>query len=244
MIRAVTLDWWGTIAEVPDGASAREMRRLRIARFVEAAHQEGIRVDPTAVERAYDQQGDLLTASWARHVEPSPDEQVDIFLRLADLDRTDPRLVRAVGEAFGGALLDRPPRLFPRVPETLERLRAAGYAIGLVSNTGRTWGRYLRALQEAAGIGRYFTVRIFSDEVGARKPDPRIFHAALAGLPVPAAEVAHVGDDPTADIAGARSVGMRAVWFDAAGAAAAPSDADAVIRDHGELLAVLGRWAR
>ena len=51
----------------------------------------------------------------------------------------------------------------------------------------------------------------FSDEVGVRKPHPEIFARTLAALGVSASEAAHVGDDLTTDVAGARGIGMRAI---------------------------------
>ncbi|HMK85325.1 MAG TPA: HAD family hydrolase, partial [Steroidobacteraceae bacterium] len=48
---------------------------------------------------------------------------------------------------------------------------------------------------------------------GAAKPDARIF-AALADLAgVDAGEILHVGDDPVADVVGARQAGMQSAWL-------------------------------
>src|SRR5439155_1697880 len=127
--------------------------------------------------------------AWARHRELSPEDQVDLLLRLAGIDRRDPAIVGLVSEALGGAILVRPPNFFPHVRETLDALRARGFAIGLISNTGRSWGRYLTKLQQAVGIGPQFDVRVYSDELRTRKPDPRMFAAALTGLRLMADEV-------------------------------------------------------
>lgn len=239
-IRGVTFDWWGTMAVIPPRDDAEAVRDLRISRLEARLHDLGAHAERTALLMAYDRQGEVIADAWGRHQELGPDEQVQAFLRFAELDGTDPRLMGAVGEAFGAAILDRQPAVFPHLEATLERLAARGLAIGLISNTGRTWGRYLTDLQDAIGIGRYFRSRAYSDELRVRKPDPHIFRAALAGLRLRPDEVVHIGDDATADIAGATAVGMRAVWFKTGYWPDGHADrADAEIRDLAEFPAVV-----
>ena len=48
-------------------------------------------------------------------------------------------------------------------------------------------------------------------DVGAAKPDRRIFALALARLDVPASEALYVGDDEDRDVAGARAAGLEAI---------------------------------
>jgi putative hydrolase of the HAD superfamily len=45
------------------------------------------------------------------------------------------------------------------------------------------------------------------------KPDPRIFEILLQRAGLRAGEAAHVGDDPEADVEGARGAGLRPVWL-------------------------------
>lgn len=95
----------------------------------------------------------------------------------------------------------------------LGRLQAAGYRLGVVSNSD---GRVAEAL-EAVGLARYFEVVIDSKLVGYEKPDPRIFQPALASLGVTPAEALYVGDLYEVDVVGARQAGMAAVLLDPAG---------------------------
>jgi len=242
MIEGVTFDWWNTIA-VTTADQDRRLRELRIERLLKAV--AGLPVTDEDLLRAYDRQTALLQEDWARNVDLHPEQQIAVFLKFAGLDGGDPALARAVAEAFGGALLEIPPALFPHIAETLEALKREGVGVGLVSNTGRTWGRYLRTVQDRLGIGRFFDVRVFSDEVGVRKPEPDIFEAALAGLGLPPERVVHVGDDVGADVAGAVALGMRAVWFNTGRWPDATTDrADAEVHDHAELPALLKGWRR
>ena len=243
MIEGVTFDWWNTLA-VTSADQDRRLRKLRIERLRPALSHLARRAPPEdALLSAYDRQTELLADAWARGVDLDPAEQIATFLRLAGLDGQAPVLGDAATEAFGGALLEIPPTLFPRIADTLEWLKREGYAVGLVSNTGRTWGRYLRQVQDRVGIGKYFDARVFSHEVGIRKPDPRIFEAALSELGLPPDRVVHIGDDVTADIAGAKGHGMRAIWFNTGFWREARADtADAEIADHNELPTILRRW--
>lgn len=54
---------------------------------------------------------------------------------------------------------------------------------------------------------------VVSEEEGISKPDPEIFRRALARVGCAASAAVMVGDSWTADIAGARAAGLRAVWF-------------------------------
>lgn len=53
-----------------------------------------------------------------------------------------------------------------------------------------------------------------SYEVGAFKPQPEIYHAALEFVDLPPERVLFVGDTLRADVDGPRAVGMKAVHID------------------------------
>jgi HAD superfamily hydrolase (TIGR01509 family) len=130
--------------------------------------------------------------------------------------------------------------------QMLSRLSGQGLQLGLVSNTfvpGPVLDRHL-ALH---GLLDFFPVRIYSSEVGFRKPNPRIFRAALERMGVGPDEALFVGDLVKTDIVGARRVGMRTVLKQPWGrAGAAHPVADMVIRRLSELpdaIAALRRGA-
>ncbi len=90
--------------------------------------------------------------------------------------------------------------------EILKRLRP-DYRLGVISN----WYGNLDAIIAEAGMKRLIDAVIDSTRVGAFKPDPTIFVAALKELRVPAAEAVMVGDSIAKDCAPAHEVGMRTV---------------------------------
>jgi len=95
---------------------------------------------------------------------------------------------------------------------TLQTLRQRGYRLGLVSNAGDDDD--VQALVDKAGVRTYLDVILTSAAEGVRKPNPRIFHAALnlLGGVVPA-RAAMVGDTLGADILGAQNAGLTSVWI-------------------------------
>ena len=90
------------------------------------------------------------------------------------------------------------------------------------------------------GIGHHFDFVVTSESVGAAKPHPDIFHAALAQAEAAPREVLHVGDDPARDVCGAAEVGMRTVWVNTAGEPwPGGPEPDAVVRRLDELEPIL-----
>lgn len=113
--------------------------------------------------------------------------------------------------------------------DALDRLRAAGLRLGVVSNSD---GRVEEALT-AAGLRDYFEVVVDSTHAGVEKPDPTIFRAALEALGVAPAEALYVGDLYEVDIVGATAAGMPAVLLTAG---AAPAEPCATVASLGALV--------
>jgi HAD superfamily hydrolase (TIGR02253 family) len=99
-------------------------------------------------------------------------------------------------------------RLFPDVLSTLDRLHRR-FHLGIITN-GMT--EIQRNKIQRLGIEPYFDTVLISQEVGCLKPDPRIFELALARVPCRPEEAVMIGDSPDRDVAGARAVGMHALW--------------------------------
>ena len=81
---------------------------------------------------------------------------------------------------------------------------------GIVTN-GSTTGQHVAC--QAAGLDELAPFIIISEAAGYKKPDPRIFRDALelTGLASPE-QVMFVGDNPRADVDGAKRFGMKAAW--------------------------------
>ncbi len=70
---------------------------------------------------------------------------------------------------------------------------------------------------DVMGVRHLFSVVLISEEVGIRKPDPRIFRMCLEKLGLNPSEAIFVGDNPVLDVAGATAVGIRAIWLNCRG---------------------------
>lgn len=99
--------------------------------------------------------------------------------------------------------------LFPETIEVLEYFRNHGYKMGVISDTSPSLEYTLQQL----GIAKYFTSFTASSLVGAGKPSPIIFNAALKAQGVSAKESLYVDDyKPEAD--GAREQGFTSFLID------------------------------
>ena len=81
-------------------------------------------------------------------------------------------------------------RLFEDTLPVLDRLKADGYRLGIISN----WDHRLFSIVEQLGLGSYFEHVTASSKVGTAKPGAAIFHHALQALKVPAEGAIHIGD--------------------------------------------------
>ncbi|RPJ67704.1 MAG: HAD family hydrolase [Acidobacteria bacterium] len=96
------------------------------------------------------------------------------------------------------------------VPEALERMRAMGLRLAVVSNAN---GK-LKVLLERMGLARHFDVMLDSHEEGVEKPDRRLFDLAVERMGARREETVHVGDLFSVDVGGARAAGLQAILLD------------------------------
>lgn len=100
--------------------------------------------------------------------------------------------------------------LFPDAIPTIERLKAQGYLLGIVSNGPSV---LQNKKLDTAGIRGLFDVVAVSGDYGIHKPDRRLFDLAAQKLGVPNESCVFVGDHPVNDIKGALGADMQAVWM-------------------------------
>jgi putative hydrolase of the HAD superfamily len=124
---------------------------------------------------------------------------------------------------------------FPFLIETFNTLKQQGYLLGTISN-GR--GAFQMSAISGLGIVDYFDAILISEIEGIRKPQPEIFHSAIDRLGGSAQTSVFVGDNPEADITGAKNAGMRAIWKRNS-QWLEPKDADATIDELSEIPALL-----
>ena len=98
----------------------------------------------------------------------------------------------------------------PEADQALHVARANGLRTAVISNSNGTVADILTSL----GLAKDLEFIIDSSKVGVEKPDPRIFHIALARAGLEPAEAVYVGDLYSIDVLGARAAGLPAILMD------------------------------
>jgi HAD superfamily hydrolase (TIGR01549 family) len=243
-LTALTFDLWNTLYSADDGAmNLVRPRRMEALRQVLASG--GAHPSEEELQQTYRAGFEAYMGAWDSGLHFGASEQVLFFLQRFGVG-VEALPVTAVDEATAAiedASLLADLQLLPGARETIPALAAAGYRLGIISDTSLTPGRILRRFLECDGLLHSFQVLTFSDETGYPKPDPRMFTRTLAALDSEPARAAHVGDTPRTDIAGAKALGMTAIRYAAAADHDEPPEADFVIRDHREIPGLLERLA-
>lgn len=102
--------------------------------------------------------------------------------------------------------------------DTLPTLDALPQRLGIITNAELA---FQLGKTDAMGITGRFEHVIASGEVGAVKPEARIFRAAVERFSVDAAQAAYVGDRLRTDAIGAAEAGLLGIWLDRNGVATA-----------------------
>jgi putative hydrolase of the HAD superfamily len=127
------------------------------------------------------------------------------------------------------------PDLAPGVHDALLALHGR-YRLGVISDTIFSPGRTLRRILKEEDLLELFEAFAFSDEVGASKPDRKMFDTAADQLGIKPDQMLHVGDREKNDVEGPQAVGARAILVTVVkDRRSGPSKADAICSDYREL---------
>jgi putative hydrolase of the HAD superfamily len=228
-IRAVTFDWYGTLAR-----HRGSIGRTRAFQNYLDAHGLSAEWYPRIIYDVFEYYADAYSPSasagdkrafWIEFTKRLFRQASVRGMAVEAADHAD-----AVRDIFGATCFE----LFPEVPAVLAGLRERGLRLAIVSN----WQRGLHHFCHELDVAASFDAIISSADVAAEKPDPRIFAEALRRLGVSPADAIHVGDTIRDDVDGARAAGMHAVLVDREDAREYAGER---VRQLGELL---GRWER
>ncbi len=207
MIKAIFFDFYNTLVRFWPP----------LDQIQQASCQEfGFNIEPEAISYGYS----VADIYFNRENEIKPlatrteEERLDFFARYEQilLDNAGLSVTTDLARQIWQIAISVPKDfiLFEDTIGALERLKAQGYQLGVVSNLRRDMNELCRNL----GIGPYLDFCLTSAEIGVEKPDPAIFVAALERAGVAAPEAVHVGDQPRSDLVGARGAGLHAVLLD------------------------------
>ena len=99
--------------------------------------------------------------------------------------------------------------VYPETAQTLKYWSSLGIELGIISNFDTRLYRVLQALDLVAP----FQSITLSTEVGAAKPNPTVFEAALHHHRCPPAAAMHIGDSFEDDYRGAKAAGLQTRWL-------------------------------
>ena len=183
--------------------------------MLKVLNSHGLKPSRKRLLAAYDRSGAWLQTAWQTHNEISTlDQARRIATEAVGRLPENSQLMQELENVYVKPVLELPPRLNDEAVETLNGMSDRSIRIGLICNIGRSSAKILRDLLWHFRILDFFTATIFSDEIGIRKPDRRIFEAAAIRLGVSISTIVHIGDHPEADAWGAKQAGMKAVLLE------------------------------
>ena len=213
-VKAVTFDLWETSLFEKDGESARRAD-ARCKNLTQALNNLGVRVSIEEMSVAIRETVSSMITIWETNKDVACIDQIRLIIKNAskDLPELNREWINRLFFAYNLSVREVPPYLNPEARKALNDLKKRHKSIGLICNTGLTSGAGLRQFLADEGVAEYFSLMIFSEEIGIRKPDPRIFHLAAERLGVQPCEIVHVGDNLKADVWGAMNAGLKAIHF-------------------------------
>lgn len=177
--------------------------------------EEGLPVSANEVERVLGEmpppQDPRVT--WSTSQEASRAFWGGLYARILSSLRIDDPSDRLAGMLYERFLRYESYRAFPDVVPTIEKIKAAGLYVGLISN----FEEWLEEMLTHWEIAALFDGLIVSGKEGIEKPNPEIFARALQRASVSAEQAVYVGDHPLLDIEAAEAVGMTAILIDRRG---------------------------
>lgn len=198
-IRAVLVDFYGTLARATTWVSADEVLAEHGYELDDHHREIFYAGGLDGVEHDEHSQSRDHYLAWQR-------ERTLAMLAASDVH---PGEYETIIEKLRAGAETRVLEPYDEVPDVLAAVRARGVPIVVCSN----WDWDLREAVAESGLTDAVDAMVSSAWVGARKPHPRIYAAALAAIDVPAPDVLFVGDTWGPDVAGPLEMGFRPLYL-------------------------------
>ena len=151
-------------------------------------------LDPTAIPAE--------EYAWWKAIAISTFKMAGVFDQFSDFESF-------FGDLYFHFATAKPWFIYPDVEECLEYWYSQGIELGVLSN----FDSRIFPVLEMLNLANFFKSVTISTEVGAAKPDPLLFAAALQKHSCPASEAWHVGDSYEQDYEGAKTAGLKGIWL-------------------------------
>lgn len=212
IIKGIVFDINGTLTDIRTNEWHDDVYRV----LSNILSYQGILLDPNVVKDLYFQ---TMKEQRAAYGERYPEfDAVSIFHEIITRHSTDftrklpseklDQLPKFLAEAHRAASRFRL-QLYPGVIDTIWQLQTK-YRLAIISDAQTAY-----AIPElnAVGLSGFFDPIIISGHLGYRKPDERLFSAALTAMKMQVSEVLFVGNDMYRDVHGAQKLGIKTVFF-------------------------------
>lgn len=184
-----------------DAGDILYFRPQRGRNFGAFLHDLGLEISPLHAQR----KKEIQYKAYRGHI--SHDEYRESIVRMYGI--TQPEQIERGKQALVAD--DANVAFFEGVADTLCKLKEQGFLLGIVTDTANSIAAKLSWF-ERGGFGHVWDSIVSSMDVGTRKPDSRIYHAALEQLGVEPKEAVFVGHKAS-ELDGARALGMPTVAF-------------------------------
>lgn len=213
-IEAVTFDLWQTLLLEKDGWEARRTN-ARCGNLIKVFENLGVKVTLEHMEAVFDQLKSWLMNIWNVDKEVAHLDQIHFLLNAVTRGATMAKeeWTSQLSSAAIAAFFEVPPYLNPDAGRIFRWLKDKRKHIGLICNVGLTPGFALREFLRREDVADFFDIMLFSDDVGIRKPSPRIFEMAIQHFEVEPHKIVHIGDNLKGDVWGAKNAGLKAIYL-------------------------------
>jgi putative hydrolase of the HAD superfamily len=129
---------------------------------------------------------------------------------LSRLGAPEEKLAWRIGNRYRD-IREEGQRLLPGALETLEKLKALGIRLALLTNGS---AEAQRAKLNRFELAQHFDYLCIEGEFGCGKPDARVYRVALEALAAGPGDTWMVGDNLEWDVVAPMRLGITGIWFD------------------------------
>lgn len=207
MIKAVFFDLYQTLIHYEPPREEVHAQMLR---------SYGIEIEPQRLLRPISVADRFFYEEHARHPlsKRSPEEIRELYYKYQEIlfreagIEAPPQVVNNTSQKIQQTKFDTV--CFPDVLPSLITLHQNGLVTGLISNVENA----IDPMLERLGLANVLDYVITSKEVGANKPDKRIFEHAVSLAKIKPEEAVFVGDQYSIDVLGAENAGLKGILLD------------------------------
>jgi len=208
--KLISIDFWDTLVQANSGSEKRN--KIRADAILKVAEEHGLTLTEEKLKNVYEKLSKQFHDIWFNEHRTLPPETIlRTYTGELGFEVKGPELDYLLTE-YERSFIESPPKLAKNVSDVIPEL-STKYHLAIISDTMVTPGKTLCKFLDNAGLLKYFSSFLFSDEAGYSKPDRRAFQKVLAECACEPGLSSHIGDRLNTDIAGAKSVGMKAALF-------------------------------